>query len=115
MEKMMIKSKVIDWLITNDEKGRAKDMHDFAHGSEHVTTRIVKLVVGNEMFEAMSYDVPVYIFSNETIISESISVAEPKLYTREEVLDILHQRMTYTLGLEYNRETTVKWFEQNIQ
>ena len=33
-------------------------------------------------------------------------------YTDEEVLELLHKRMTYTLGEEYKEETTLEWFEQ---
>ena len=35
-----------------------------------------------------------------------------KLYSEEEVLELLHKRMSYTLGAEYKKETTLEWFEQ---
>jgi len=36
-----------------------------------------------------------------------------RMYSEEEVLDLLHSRMTHTLGSEYKEETTLKWFEQH--
>ena len=35
-----------------------------------------------------------------------------RMYTEEEVLELLHKRMTYTLGEEYKEKTTLEWFEQ---
>jgi len=35
-----------------------------------------------------------------------------RMYSEEEVLELLHKRMIYTLGEEYKKETTLKWFEQ---
>ena len=33
-------------------------------------------------------------------------------YSEEEVIELLHRRMFYTLGQNYNPTTTIKWFEQ---
>ena len=33
-------------------------------------------------------------------------------YSEEEVLELLHSRMRYTLGLDYKEVTTIDWFEQ---
>lgn len=33
-------------------------------------------------------------------------------YSEEEVLVLLHKRMTHTLGEEYKEETTLEWFKQ---
>jgi glutamate dehydrogenase/leucine dehydrogenase len=35
-----------------------------------------------------------------------------RMYSEEEVLELLHDRMIYTLGSDYQRTTTNKWFEQ---
>jgi len=35
-------------------------------------------------------------------------------WNREEVIELLHLRMKYTLGLDYQRSTTDKWIEQNL-
>ena len=35
-----------------------------------------------------------------------------RMYSEEEVLELLHKRMSYTLGAEYKKETTLEWFEQ---
>jgi hypothetical protein len=35
-----------------------------------------------------------------------------RMYSEEEVLELLHQRMIYTLGSDYQRTTTTEWFEQ---
>ena len=35
-----------------------------------------------------------------------------KMYSEEEVLELLHDRMIYTLGSDYQRTTTTEWFEQ---
>ena len=35
-----------------------------------------------------------------------------RMYSEEEVLELLHKRMTYTLGDDYKETTTTKWFEQ---
>ena len=37
---------------------------------------------------------------------------QERSYSEEEVLELLHKRMIYTLGEEYKKETTLKWFEQ---
>jgi hypothetical protein len=34
------------------------------------------------------------------------------MYSEEEVLVLLHSRMTYTLGEDYKEVTTIEWFEQ---
>jgi hypothetical protein len=33
-------------------------------------------------------------------------------YSDEEVLDILHKRMLYTLGDDYEEQTSIDWFKQ---
>ena len=35
-----------------------------------------------------------------------------RMYSEEEVLVLLHSRMTYTLGEDYKEVTTIEWFEQ---
>lgn len=35
-----------------------------------------------------------------------------KMYSEEEVLALIHKRMIYTLGDNYQETTTLKWFEQ---
>jgi hypothetical protein len=35
-----------------------------------------------------------------------------RMYSEEEVLELLHKRMIYTLGNDYQEITTTKWFEQ---
>ena len=35
-----------------------------------------------------------------------------QMYSEEEVLELLHDRMIYTLGSDYQRTTTTEWFEQ---
>jgi hypothetical protein len=35
-----------------------------------------------------------------------------RMYSEEEVLELLHDRMIYTLGSDYQRTTTTEWFEQ---
>jgi len=35
-----------------------------------------------------------------------------RMYSAEEVLELLHKRMIYTLGNDYQEITTTKWFEQ---
>jgi hypothetical protein len=37
---------------------------------------------------------------------------QERMYCEEEVLELLHKRMTHTLGEEYKEETTLEWFEQ---
>jgi hypothetical protein len=37
---------------------------------------------------------------------------EEQTYTQEEVLELLHKRMLYSLGNDYQESTTTKWFEQ---
>ena len=36
---------------------------------------------------------------------------QERSYSEEEVLELLHKRMTYTLGEEYKEETTLEWLE----
>jgi hypothetical protein len=36
---------------------------------------------------------------------------QERSYSEEEVLELLHKRMTYTLGEEYKKETTLEWLE----
>jgi hypothetical protein len=33
-------------------------------------------------------------------------------YSEEEVIELLHSRMRYTLGEDYKEMTTIDWFEQ---
>jgi hypothetical protein len=35
-----------------------------------------------------------------------------RMYSEEEVLELLHQRMIYTLGSDYQKTTTSEWFKQ---
>jgi hypothetical protein len=35
-----------------------------------------------------------------------------RMYSEEEVLELLHKRMIHTLGDDYQETTTTKWFEQ---
>jgi hypothetical protein len=35
-----------------------------------------------------------------------------RMYSEEEVIDLLHKRMIHTLGDDYQEKTTTKWFEQ---
>jgi hypothetical protein len=35
-----------------------------------------------------------------------------RMYSEEEVLELLHSRMRYTLGEDYKEMTTIEWFEQ---
>jgi hypothetical protein len=35
-----------------------------------------------------------------------------QMYSEEEVLELLHDRMIYTLGSDYQRTTTTEWFKQ---
>jgi len=35
-----------------------------------------------------------------------------RMYSEEEVLELLHSRMRYTLGEDYKKVTTIDWFEQ---
>jgi hypothetical protein len=37
---------------------------------------------------------------------------QERSYSEEEVLELLHKRMGYTLGKDYKEYTTLKWFEQ---
>jgi hypothetical protein len=39
-------------------------------------------------------------------------VPDKIMYSEEEVLEILHSRMRYTLGEDYKEMTTIEWFEQ---
>jgi hypothetical protein len=34
------------------------------------------------------------------------------MYSEEEVLELLHSRMRYTLGEDYKEVTTIDWFKQ---
>jgi len=36
-----------------------------------------------------------------------------RMYSEEEVLELLHKSMIYTFEDDYQRTTTTKWFEQN--
>jgi hypothetical protein len=38
--------------------------------------------------------------------------AAERMYSEEEVLELLHSRMRYTLGEDYKEVTTIDWFEQ---
>jgi hypothetical protein len=35
-----------------------------------------------------------------------------QMYSEEEVLELLHDRMIYTLGSDYQKTTTTEWFKQ---
>jgi hypothetical protein len=35
-----------------------------------------------------------------------------RMYSEEEVIELLHSRMRYTLGVDYKEVTTLEWFEQ---
>ena len=35
-----------------------------------------------------------------------------RMYSEEEVLELLHSRMRYTLGEDYKEVTTIDWFKQ---
>jgi hypothetical protein len=37
---------------------------------------------------------------------------QERSYSEEEVLELLHSRMRYTLGEDYKEVTTIDWFEQ---
>ena len=45
------------------------------------------------------------------LLAEETAHEEPT-YTQEEVLELLHKRMLYSLGNDYQESTTTKWFEQ---
>jgi len=45
------------------------------------------------------------------LLAEETALQE-QTYTQEEVLELLHKRMLYTLGNDYQESTTTKWFEQ---
>jgi len=36
-------------------------------------------------------------------------------YSREEVVELLHKRMKFTLGLDYDESTTDNWAQQNLK
>ena len=36
-----------------------------------------------------------------------------RMYSEEEVLELLHKRMIHNLGDDYQETTTTKWFEQH--
>ena len=35
-----------------------------------------------------------------------------RMYNEEEVIELLHSRIRYTLGEDYKEVTTIEWFEQ---
>ena len=37
---------------------------------------------------------------------------QERMYSEEEVLELLHSRMRYTLGEDYKEVTTIDWFKQ---
>jgi hypothetical protein len=37
---------------------------------------------------------------------------QERMYSEEEIIEILHSRMRYTLGKDYKEVTTIEWFEQ---
>ena len=37
---------------------------------------------------------------------------QERMYSEEEVIELLHKRMRHTLGNDYQETTTEKWFEQ---
>jgi glutamate dehydrogenase/leucine dehydrogenase len=43
---------------------------------------------------------------------EMVKWQAKQMYSEEEVLELLHDRMIYTLGSDYQRTTTTEWFEQ---
>jgi hypothetical protein len=109
----MIKSQVIDWLLNNDERGCVKDMHDFAYGSHTVTTKIVKMVIGEILFELMIYEVPIYNESDEAL--NDYAVSEPKLYTREEVKRLISRAFSSDLVNTQSASQLDVWLEQNVK
>jgi len=45
------------------------------------------------------------------LLAEETAHEEPT-YTQAEVLELLHKRMLYSLGNDYQEKTTTEWFEQ---
>ena len=45
------------------------------------------------------------------LLAEETAHEEPT-YTQAEVLELLHKRMLYSLGNDYQETTTTEWFEQ---
>ncbi len=43
---------------------------------------------------------------------EGYKLAQQRMYSEEEVLELLHKSMIYTFEDDYQRTTTTKWFEQ---
>jgi hypothetical protein len=73
-----------------------------------VNNRFTKQISGDKSY-------PDIYASKESIIESHILFAKwqsERMYSEEEVLELLHQRMIYTLGSDYQKTTTIKWFEQ---
>ena len=45
----------------------------------------------------------------------TITIRKAKdIWNREEVIELLHKRMEYTFGEDYDKSTTDKWIEENL-
>ena len=73
-----------------------------------VNNRFTKQISGDKSY-------PDIYASKESIIESHILFAKwqsERMYSEEEVLELLHQRMIYTLGSDYQKTTTSEWFKQ---
>ena len=46
------------------------------------------------------------------ILEQYAEFQKERSYSEEQVLELLHKRMGYTLGKDYKEYTTLKWFEK---
>jgi hypothetical protein len=59
-----------------------------------------------------------YRGGRDSVIKSMLDIAkwqqeqDKNKYSEEEVIELLHSRMRYTLGEDYKEMTTIDWFEQ---
>jgi hypothetical protein len=53
-----------------------------------------------------------YIIEKKLMFIEGAKWQAERMYSEEEVLELLHSRIRYTLGEDYKEVTTIDWFEQ---
>jgi hypothetical protein len=97
----------------NDKKNNIIEQWLEEHGDPKIDKKVEKQLELEETLEEVAKE----YYMNNIESGQGYFIAGAKwqaerMYTEEEVLELLHSRMVYTLGEEYKEKTTLEWFEQ---
>jgi len=65
-----------------------------------------------EQITTIEFGKPYNAPHREKSFIEGAKWQQERMYSEEEVLELLHSRMLYTLGNDYEEISTIKWFQQ---